>query len=294
MRIASNVIKRMENSKVFSGLAPRLKNNEFFAYIVHYYDGFYGSKRNSDRIETFTKCYKENKEKFKETYNLLTDECSRETYKAIIEFRKSYKYSAIRRYICYPQYFLKDIFNYNNEIFVDGGGFRGDTVRSLVQNVPIKNIKKIYVWEPDETNEKYINEEIDKVQEQSEIQIEMIPCALYNEKTILKFQNYSLGMSHIDEKGTISVHSDTIDNRCPNATFIKMDVEGAEIAALHGAKNTIIKNKPKLAICVYHRNEDLYEIPLLLHEWVPEYNFYIRHHSAEVNETVLYAVKNEN
>jgi hypothetical protein len=69
-----------------------------------------------------------------------------------------------------------------------------------------------------------------------------------------------------------------------------MDIEGSEIDALIGAKNTIMKNKPKLAICIYHKNEHLYEIPLLINEWVPEYKLYVRHHGEADAETVFYAV----
>jgi hypothetical protein len=123
--------------------------------------------------------------------------------------------------------------------------------------------------------------------------VEWIPCALYKEETTLKFVDTANGASKIGEEGTISVKTDTIDSRCPDATFIKMDIEGAEIDALYGAKNTIINNKPKLAICIYHSNEHFYEIPLLIHNWVPEYRIYVRHHSYTAADTVMYAVMPE-
>ena len=72
-------------------------------------------------------------------------------------------------------------------------------------------------------------------------------------------------------------------------TFIKMDIEGAEIPALAGAKATILANQPKLAICIYHKPKDLWEIPLLLHDWVPEYQMHIRHFGPRYYSTVLYA-----
>ncbi len=68
-----------------------------------------------------------------------------------------------------------------------------------------------------------------------------------------------------------------------------MDVEGAELKSLIGAKNTIIKNKPRLAICVYHKPEDICEIPEYILSLVPEYKFYLRHYSSINWETVLYA-----
>jgi hypothetical protein len=73
-------------------------------------------------------------------------------------------------------------------------------------------------------------------------------------------------------------------------TFIKMDIEGSEPQALSGAEEIIKKQKPKLAICVYHKPEHLWEIPLYLKKIVPEYKIYIRHHTPLEYETVCYAV----
>lgn len=119
--------------------------------------------------------------------------------------------------------------------------------------------------------------------------LEVVPCALSREKGTISFSNEGSGVSKIDENGTLTIDADCIDNRCPDATFIKMDIEGAEIDALYGAKETILRNRPKLAICIYHSNEHLYEIPLLIHELVPEYKLSIRHHSYGESESVVYA-----
>lgn len=74
---------------------------------------------------------------------------------------------------------------------------------------------------------------------------------------------------------------------------IKLDVEGAELSALKGAKETIQRDKPKLIICLYHKPADLYEIPLYLHEIAPEYEFQLAHSSPGFTDTILYAqVKN--
>lgn len=73
-------------------------------------------------------------------------------------------------------------------------------------------------------------------------------------------------------------------------TFIKMDIEGSEYNALLGAKETICKYKPKLAISVYHKKDDLWKIPSLILEYNPDYKLYLRHYSFGYAETVLYAV----
>jgi hypothetical protein len=69
-----------------------------------------------------------------------------------------------------------------------------------------------------------------------------------------------------------------------------MDIEGSEINALRGAKNTIMKHRPKLAVCIYHKPTDLWEIPLYLKELVLDYKLHLRHHSGFLNETVCYAI----
>lgn len=74
-------------------------------------------------------------------------------------------------------------------------------------------------------------------------------------------------------------------------TFIKMDVEGAELESLKGAKRTIQRDYPKLAICIYHKPEDMVTIPTYIKKLVPEYKLYIRHHTYHTEETVLYAIR---
>lgn len=113
------------------------------------------------------------------------------------------------------------------------------------------------------------------------------------------------GCSHIiqnnsaEEKNSAAVPVTTIDDTVGEEKigFIKMDIEGAEFAALHGAKQAIIRDKPLLAISVYHRIGDMCAIMDYLHELVPEYHFWLRHYSIGIADTVLYAsvdVLNEN
>lgn len=72
-------------------------------------------------------------------------------------------------------------------------------------------------------------------------------------------------------------------------TFIKMDVEGSELQSLKGAQKTIRKNRPRLAISVYHRPEDLVEIAEYILELNPEYQFILRQYNSNFWETILYA-----
>ncbi|OOB79506.1 MAG: FkbM family methyltransferase [Epulopiscium sp. Nuni2H_MBin001] len=87
--------------------------------------------------------------------------------------------------------------------------------------------------------------------------------------------------------GTINV--DSLDNvlRDTEVTFIKMDIEGAELQALMGAKQIIKKYKPQLAISIYHKPQDIFELPMYVKSLVPEYKLYLRHYSYHYVDTVL-------
>lgn len=100
------------------------------------------------------------------------------------------------------------------------------------------------------------------------------------------------GGGKVSEDGRTIIAGESIDNvlKGDRATFIKMDVEGAELKSLIGAENTIKNYKPRLAISIYHKPSDIYEIPQLLMEYRPDYRFYIRHYTSYIWETVLYAI----
>ena len=83
---------------------------------------------------------------------------------------------------------------------------------------------------------------------------------------------------------------DDIVDKNDRVTFIKMDVEGAELESLKGARKLIKRDCPKLAVCIYHRPEDMITLPLYIKSLVPEYKLYLRSYSNSDNEMVLYAV----
>lgn len=146
--------------------------------------------------------------------------------------------------------------------------------------------KKIYAWEPDEENIKQMKKALDRYDN-----VVIIPYGMWKEKTELGFMENGDAESRITDEAPNKIRVDSIDNICSGetVTFIKMDIEGSEMNALQGAINTIKRDKPRLAICIYHSLEDLYRIPLWIKETFPEYRIYIRHHSDNEAETVVYA-----
>ena len=75
--------------------------------------------------------------------------------------------------------------------------------------------------------------------------------------------------------------------------YIKMDIEGAEIAALEGAAGTIERHRPQLAISIYHQRSHFFEIPLMLQQMCPDYRFYIKHYHYTCAEAIFYAIPKE-
>lgn len=188
---------------------------------------------------------------------------------------------------CGTQYF--DVFQANNnEIFIDAGAYDGGTIKDFIQWCG-GNYDMIYAFEPDILNyekcKRFIAENhIDR--------IKLFQKGTFSTETVLQFAASGDGGATVKEDGTSKIETAAIDsvlNRT-KATFIKMDVEGSEIESLYGARQTIEKYKPRLAICVYHKDLDFVEIPFLLLEMNPDYKFYLRHYASNLCETVLYAV----
>jgi hypothetical protein len=125
----------------------------------------------------------------------------------------------------------------------------------------------------------------------------LITAGVYSKDGVLYFSGEGTNgkVSEISREagGEKSIGVRSIDglNLQEKITFIKMDIEGAEIDALIGAKETILRWKPKLAISIYHSNEDMVRIAEYIHEIMPEYKLYVRHCNKYpfAHETVLYA-----
>lgn len=125
--------------------------------------------------------------------------------------------------------------------------------------------------------------------------IKCLNVGTWDKEATLSFKANDWGASALNENGNTTVKVDALDNILSDkaVTFIKMDVEGAELASLKGAQKVISSNLPTLAICIYHSDTDMIDIPEYIMGKYPSYSLYIRHYSYRFNETVLYAVSNK-
>lgn len=186
------------------------------------------------------------------------------------------------------QYFdLPDMRVEPDEIYIDGGCYDGETCVDFAKWCKYK-YKKIIAFEPNELLHKKC---INTFKRNNLKNIVFIPKGIYSEDRSFSFDNKGAG-SKISNKGSYNINVTSIDYvlNGEKATFIKLDIEGCELEALKGAKETIKKYHPKLAICIYHKPQDIYEIPQYILELCPDYKFYIRHYSNVELETILYAL----
>lgn len=215
--------------------------------------------------------------------NMLADQKSRSILSAIIDHRKK-KICDYTDIYETKQYFPVDVWNLtDHEVFVDAGAFVGDTIEVIKSETQDK-FDRIYSFEADKGN-------FDKLFEKAKTdpRICCYPYAVWNKTEVLKFSADGAS-GFTTEDGEVFAEARSLDDVIKErVTFIKMDVEGAELKALQGAHRLITTYKPKLAICIYHKADDLWTIPFYIRSLVPEYKFYIRHHHKAWFETVLYA-----
>lgn len=183
------------------------------------------------------------------------------------------------------QYFdLEKLPHDENEIFVDCGCLDGATSKEFIRWSNNK-YNHIYAFEPDSAQTTKCKAAL--APDKSDV----YSLGCWKEKSELRFTGFLEGSSYVSETGETVISVDSLDHILAGkkVTFIKMDIEGSEIPALLGSEKLIQENHPKLAISIYHRPEDIYEIPNLLLQYNPDYVFFIRHYSICASETVLYA-----
>ncbi len=176
------------------------------------------------------------------------------------------------------------------DVVLDCGGYLGETsIWAAMQGA-----KTCYCFEPSLQNQEYVLKNIEKHKMQNKII--HAPFALGVGKDVVNFEQVqdNGGASCLSSKSATSfeVNMTSLDLFCAEHNvkpdFIKMDIEGAELNALMGAKNIIKTHKPSLAISLYHNLSDMWMIPLLIKDICPEYSFWCKK-NAYISEFVLYA-----
>lgn len=174
--------------------------------------------------------------------------------------------------------------------FIDCGAFDGDTIRELYKHCG--KVENIFLFEPCVENLDLLQNYVTTNQSNLADHVVLFPCGVWDKIEQLRFASESAAASSISAEGDTLIQGVAIDEVLFgfDPTFIKMDVEGAELQALFGAATTIKRCTPTLAISVYHSLSHFWEIPELIKNLNPEYRFHLRTYGASGFETVMYAV----
>lgn len=192
------------------------------------------------------------------------------------------------------QYFLDSFLGELKGLnFIDGGAYTGDTIREALERKI--GLAKIYCFEADNDN---FNKLQNYVKSCSSLQCNDCVCehyALWDSCAMIGMRRsgYNACVDIAGKKAVVPTI--TIDKYFENIHigFVKMDIEGAERRALEGGMNVLKRDRPLLAISIYHSLDDIIEIPQILMQQLPDYHFMVRSHSNTYSEAVLYGVPNE-
>ncbi|MDR1747346.1 MAG: FkbM family methyltransferase [Tannerella sp.] len=231
----------------------------------------------------------ENRDFLEDFYERLSDSLSKDSFVAYLLSKIHQDMRFIPPYFDKKQYFPDGIFRLSDhESYFDCGAFTGDTIAGFLEATR-GAYRRIWAAEPDRSNYQSLER---FAKEQRLANIELINKGIYSHAGRLPFQEEGSMLSMIAENAQNYIEVDTIDRLVAGrpVTYIKLDVEGAEQQALEGAERTILENHPLLGISIYHKQQDLINIPAYLKKLVPEYRFYFRVHKKLAIDTVMYAV----
>lgn len=234
-------------------------------------------------------------ERIRVAAELWADEESRLEFLAQLKWRLLGDHLALRPDSEFESYFPDDlIVLHEQETFVDCGAYDGDTIRAFLRRRG-ESFRAIYSFEPDRLNFAKLRACVESLPPDVAKKIAVSSAAVGSSRCDLPFTIRGDESSAVSKESSDRVCCVPLDEALASAwpTYIKLDVEGFEAQALAGARSCIDRCRPVLAVCAYHRQADLWEIPSLLRSLVPGHFLYLRNHEPECWQLVCYAVPPE-
>ncbi len=273
----------------YDEMLPKIKKLGLFKYYKKIDFSRFDLDRDNYRF------FQNNKEHIERVYDLMADDMSKVLLESLIRYRisRNPKYIENIRETT-PQYFpdtpdLRNTFHRNRKehIFFDLGAYDGDSIRGFLDYTCGK-YEKIYAAEVSEKNYEILLDKCKNIERK-----EFFHVGISDKHGMIRFSITDSKNSFANPDGEELFEVNSVDNLLDgrDVTFIKMDIEGAEMNAVKGAANTIRRCCPIMAISVYHKTEDLFCIQLEIERIAAgAYDFYLRHYSPTMIETILYAV----
>lgn len=216
----------------------------------------------------------------------LDDDSSRKILEKLLSYRLTGDYAHMSGFSVRfdEQYFDPVVETGTSEVFVDCGGYDGDTVLEFCRRTP--RYSRVYMFEPSPVNLAQAERRLRGLRD-----IVIVPNAVSDTPGRLAFDPDGGSASRVAHSGSLEVDVVTIDDTiAERVTFIKMDLEGWEKHALVGAKGHVLRDHPKLAVAVYHRPDDFWRIPEYVLGLRSDYDLHLRHYSEGWSETVMYFI----
>lgn len=232
--------------------------------------------------------------RLRKAFGLWADITSRQEFLSQIAWRLLGDFDLLSPPVAGDQYFPEDLLALvPHEVFVDCGAFDGDTIRAILKRRT--DFRCLVAIEPDPVNfgrlRQYLSELPDSLQEK--VSPRKAGVGVTTGK--VRFEVTGTDHSKVSEQGGLEVEcialTDLLEEHRP--TFVKMDVEGAELPALLAARQAMRRSSAIWAVSVYHRPEDLWQIPLLMHSCLNGHRFFLRRHSPAFYDLVCYAIPAE-
>lgn len=237
-------------------------------------------------INEFEDEFKLNRHQYEWIFNNLDDPESKLVLSKILNFRLSRELRFMDGFVnAQDRQYFEPFLNLkpSGECFLDIGCFDGYTSLEFIKRCPDYNA--IHVFEPDFNNMNVVKSKL-----QNQKNIHLHAYGVSDHPQVLSFDSNG-SASMISSKGTSNIEVKRIDDVISMPySFLKMDIEGGELAALKGAAETISRYRPRLAISVYHKVDDLWVIPRQIFEFCSDYRIFIRHYTEGVTETVMFFI----
>lgn len=228
----------------------------------------------------------QNKIHWEQLRDSLADIQSLHVFDDLLKYRVTGDYRAMSHYSVRPkeQYFEDFVDLVPGEVFVDGGGFDGDTTEEFCRRCP--KYRRVVLFEPSAMNCQKA-----QIRLRNFHSIEFVEKGLSNVPGVLCFNPDAGPASKVSETGSCQIHATTMDIHVQGKiTFIKMDLEGWEMKALEGSRRHICEDHPKLAIAVYHHPSHFWRIKEMITGMRADYEIYLRHYTEGWSETVMYFI----
>jgi FkbM family methyltransferase len=214
---------------------------------------------------------------------LLSDDLSRVWFDASVRLRQHGDFCDLPTHTLVEQYTPTGLPQWSTPLrLIDCGAFNGDTIQAFL--TAGYQIEAAAAFEPDPDNYATLS------QRHGSLNGVFFPCGTSDSARQVRFEAGQGASSRIDEGGSLTIQCVSIDQALPGfaPNLIKMDIEGAELATLRGAERTLRKHRPSLAVCIYHKPSDLWEIPLWIGGLGLGYKMYLRGHGPCGFDLVLY------